>query len=76
MTVGRGACINLSQAQTCRRLKQWCVESTPASPDDDRQGHMALHRRPLGNGDEVFVDAMLLDMRRDLWEGVAAVVDV
>ena len=72
MTVGRGACVGLDEAATLRRIKQWCVDSTPPSPASERKDHMMMHRRPI-NVDEIFNDDMLLNMRAT-WDIVDAVV--
>ena len=77
MTVGRGACAELGNTETARRIKQWCVEASMLldPTENNRRGHMALHRRPI-SADEVLGDALLLNLRRDLWDGAEAVVDV
>ena len=67
MTVGRGASLHLSEADTARRIKQWCVEGG-LGETSDRQGHMKLHRRPLESADELFDDVTLNNMRREFWD--------
>eukprot|EP00973_Karenia_brevis_P071872 9987857-Karenia_brevis.AAC.1 len=72
MTVGRGACADLDDEQTARRIKQWCVEAATISESPpSRQMHMALHRRAI-NPDELLGDDLLVSLRTDLWDDAPA----